>query len=56
MTYIGGELPKAEKILDVRDAFDDGALLVIRVWRGIDPVTPSIHRFEVRRIRSRSKQ
>jgi hypothetical protein len=39
-------LPKAEKILDLRNAFDDGSFLVIRVWRVVDPVPPSAHRFK----------
>jgi hypothetical protein len=39
-------LPKAEKVLDVRNAFDDGSFLIIRVWRVADPVPPSAHRFK----------
>ena len=39
-------MPKAEKILDVRNVFEDGSLLVIRVWRIVDPVPPSAHRFK----------
>jgi Family of unknown function (DUF6516) len=39
-------LPKAEKIVDVRNAFDDGSFLIIRVWRVVDPVPPSAHRFK----------
>jgi hypothetical protein len=39
-------LPTAEKILDVRNAFDDGSFLIIRVWRVVDPVPPSSHRFK----------
>jgi hypothetical protein len=39
-------LPKAEKILDVRNAFDDGSFLIIRFWRVVDPVPPSTHRFK----------
>ena len=39
-------MPKAEKLLDVRNAFDDGSFLVIRVWRVVDPVPPSTHRFK----------
>jgi hypothetical protein len=35
---------KAEKILDVRNVFDDGCFLIIRVWRVVDPVPPSSHR------------
>src|SRR5260370_40171822 len=37
---------KAEKILDVRNVFDDGSFLIIRVWRVVDPVPPSLHRFK----------
>jgi hypothetical protein len=37
---------KAEKILDVRNAFDDGSFLIIRVWRVVDPVPPSPHEFK----------
>ncbi len=39
-------MAKAEKILDVRNAFDDGSFLIIRVWRVVDPVPPSQHRFK----------
>ncbi len=39
-------MPKAEKILDVRNLFDDGSLIVIRVWRVATPVLPSDHRFK----------
>ncbi|MGC2785730.1 MAG: DUF6516 family protein [Roseiarcus sp.] len=39
-------MPKAEKILDVRNVFDDGSLLIIRVWRVVDPVPPSPHLFK----------
>ena len=39
-------MPKAEKILDVRNVFDDGSFLIIRVWRVVDPVPPSSHRFK----------
>jgi hypothetical protein len=39
-------VPKAEKILDVRNVFDDGSFLIIRVWRVVDPVRPSPHRFK----------
>jgi hypothetical protein len=39
-------MPKAEKILDVRNVFDDGSFLIIRVWRVVDPVQPSPHRFK----------
>jgi hypothetical protein len=37
---------KAEKILDVRNAFDDGSFLIIKVWRVVDPVPPSPHEFK----------
>jgi hypothetical protein len=33
---------KADKFLDVRDVFEDGSLLVIRVWRVDDPVRSSL--------------
>ena len=39
-------MAKAEKILDVRNVFDDGSFLIIRVWRVVDPVPPSPHRFK----------
>ena len=39
-------MPKAEKILDVRNAFDDGSFLIIRVWRVADPVPASAHWFK----------
>jgi hypothetical protein len=39
-------LAKAEKILDVRNVFDDGSFLIIRVWQVVDPVPPSQHRFK----------
>ena len=39
-------MPKAEKILDVRNVFDDGSFLIIRVWRVVDPVPPSSHQFK----------
>ena len=39
-------MPKAEKILDVRNVFDDGSFLIIRVWRVVDPVPPSPHSFK----------
>jgi hypothetical protein len=39
-------VPKAEKILDVRNVFDDGSFLIIRVWRVVDPVPPSPHAFK----------
>ena len=39
-------MPKAERILDVRNVFDDGSFLIIRVWRVVDPVPPSSHRFK----------
>ncbi|MFZ0605637.1 MAG: DUF6516 family protein [Roseiarcus sp.] len=39
-------MPKAEKILDVRNVFDDGSFLIVRVWRVVDPVPPSAHRFK----------
>lgn len=39
-------MPEAEKILDVRNEFQDGTLLVIRVWSVPAPVPPSVHRFK----------
>ena len=39
-------MPKAEKILDVRNVFDDGSFLIIRVWQVTDPVPPSPHSFK----------
>jgi hypothetical protein len=39
-------LPEAEKILDVRNSFDDDSFLIIRVRRVVDPVPPSAHRFK----------
>ena len=39
-------MAKAEKVLDVRSVFGDGALLVIRVWLVLEPVPPSAHRFK----------
>ena len=39
-------MPKAEKILDVRNVFDDGSFLIVRVWRVVDPIPPSAHRFK----------
>jgi hypothetical protein len=39
-------VPDAEKILDIRNRFDDGTLLVIRVWLVSEPVPPSEHRFK----------
>ena len=35
-------MAKAEKVLDVRNAFDD----VIRIWRVAESVPPSKHRFK----------
>jgi len=32
---------KAEKVLDVRNVFEDGSLVVIRVWLVAEPVPPS---------------
>jgi hypothetical protein len=40
------DVPEAEKILDVRNEFQDGTLLVIRVWSVPAPVPPSVHRFK----------
>ena len=45
MTY-RRSVAEGGKILDVRNAFDDGSFLVIRVWRVDDPVPPSSHRFK----------
>ncbi len=39
-------MPKAERILDVRNKFRDGTLLVIRVWLVPAPVPSSSHRFK----------
>ena len=39
-------MPKAEKIVDVHNVFDDGSFMVIRVWRVVDPVPPSPHQFK----------
>lgn len=39
-------MAKAEKVLDVRNVFEDGSLVVIRVWLVAEPVPPSEHRFE----------
>ncbi len=39
-------MAKAEKVLDVRNAFDDGSILVIRVWRVVESAPPSSHRFK----------
>ena len=39
-------MPKAEKILDVRNVFDDGSFLIMRVWRVVAPVPPSAHQFK----------
>ncbi|HST76549.1 MAG TPA: DUF6516 family protein [Acetobacteraceae bacterium] len=39
-------MPKAEKILDVRNGFQNGTLLVIRVWLVPTPVLPSRHHFK----------
>ena len=39
-------MPKAEKILEERREFDDGALIVIWVWLVPEPVPPSPHRFK----------
>jgi hypothetical protein len=47
MPYVGRlSVPKAEKILDVRNEFQNGTLLVIRVWLVPTPVPPSPHRFK----------
>ena len=37
---------KAEKVLDIRNVFEDGSLVVIRVWLVAEPVPPSAHRFK----------
>jgi hypothetical protein len=37
---------KAEKILHVRNEFQDGTLIVIRVWLVPEPVPPSLHGFK----------
>ena len=39
-------MPKAEKILDVRNEFQNGTVIVIRVWLVPEPVPPSEHRFK----------
>ena len=39
-------MPKAERIIDVREEYDDGSLLSIRVWRVPSPVPPSRHGFK----------
>ena len=39
-------MPRAEKILDIRNEFQDGTMLVIRVWLVPSPVPPSAHRFK----------
>jgi hypothetical protein len=39
-------VPKAEKILEVRNEFRDGTILVVRVWRVHSPVPPSAHGFK----------
>lgn len=39
-------MPKAEKLLDIRNVFADGSLLVVRVWRVAEQVPPSAHRFK----------
>ncbi len=39
-------MPKAEKVVDVREEYGDGRLLSIRVWRVPEPVPPSSHRFK----------
>jgi hypothetical protein len=39
-------LPNAEKVLEIRNAFQDGTILVIRVWLLPTPVPPSLHRFK----------
>ena len=39
-------MAKAEKVLDLRNVFDDGSFLIICVWRVPDPVPPSAHRFK----------
>jgi hypothetical protein len=39
-------VPKAEKILDVRNEFQNGTVIVIRVWLVPEPVPPSEHRFK----------
>lgn len=39
-------MPEAEKLLDVRNEFQNGTLIVIRVWLVPEPVPPSRHRFK----------
>ena len=39
-------MPKAEKILDLRNEFQNGTVIVIRVWLVPEPVPPSEHRFK----------
>jgi hypothetical protein len=39
-------VPKAEKILEVRNEFRDGTILVVRVWRVPSPVPPSANGFK----------
>ena len=39
-------MPKAEKILEIREEYEDGALLSIRVWLVPTSVPPSMHRFK----------
>jgi hypothetical protein len=39
-------VPKAEKILDLRNEFQNGTVIVIRVWLVPEPVPPSEHRFK----------
>lgn len=40
------EVSKAQKILDIRNEFADGTLIVIRVWLVSEAVPPSPHRFK----------
>ena len=39
-------MPKAELILNARNEYENGGILVIRVWLVPVPVPPSVHRFK----------
>ena len=39
-------MAKAEKVLDIRNVFEDGSLVVIRVWLVAEPAPPAAHRFK----------
>ena len=39
-------MPKADKLLDERQAYDDGSIMVLRLWRVPSPVPPAKHSFK----------